>query len=345
MIQSVFIRARQLSWTEWALLFNAITLIYIDLVPFGIIVLFLAVVYQVVQKKCSFKGNVFNVFILCIPFIIFCVGFINTENFTKAFEDLGRLLPFIIFPLLLSFHANNKRFQNILLLVFCTGLLLFFFFSLAKSSLYYFQDGDLSHFFYSSLVTNTNSYSVFNMFAIAALTEFFLRNDLNKKQTFLLQITLLFLVLIQLQLQSRIMILITLFSLFILFFLNWKNKKKWFAIVLLVFSVMLLQIPIFQGRFQSGLQQSRTFTINTKEASKGDKALEVNNNCSSTYLRYNAIISCFEIVQKQPIFGVGSGDWLDELTKNYKVNNRYCNLKEKTAPHNQYARILLKHGA
>ena len=73
MIQSVFIRARQLSWTEWALLFNAITLIYIDLVPVGIIVLFLAVVYQVVQKKCSFKGNVFNVFILCIPFIIISV--------------------------------------------------------------------------------------------------------------------------------------------------------------------------------------------------------------------------------------------------------------------------------
>ena len=344
MIQSVFIRARQLSWTEWALLFNAITLIYIDLVPVGIIVLFLAVVYQVVQKKCSFKGNVFNVFILCIPFIIFCVGLINTENFTKAFEDLGRLLPFIIFPLLLSFHANNKRFQNILLLVFCTGLLLFFFFSLAKSSLYYFQDGDLSHFFYSSLVTNTNSYSIFNMFAIAALTEFFLRNDLNKKQTFLLQITLLFLVLIQLQLQSRIMILITLFSLFILFFLNWKNKKKWFSIVLLVFTGILLQIPNFIGRFQSGLQQSRNITINPKEASKGDKSLEVINNCSSTSLRYNAIISCYEIVQKQPIFGVGSGDWLDELTKNYKVNNRFCNLKEKTAPHNQYARILLKHG-
>jgi hypothetical protein len=105
-----------------------------------------------------------------------------------------------------------------------------------------------------------------------------------------------------------------------------------------------LQIPIFQGRFQSGLKQSRTITINPKEVSKGDKSPEVINNCSSTYLRYNAIISCYEIVQKQPIFGVGSGDWLDELTKNYKANNRYCNLKEKTAPHNQYARILLKHG-
>jgi hypothetical protein len=38
MIQSVFIRARQLSWTEWALFFNAITLIYIYLLPVGSIV-------------------------------------------------------------------------------------------------------------------------------------------------------------------------------------------------------------------------------------------------------------------------------------------------------------------
>ncbi|MEN9914745.1 MAG: hypothetical protein RL528_1506 [Bacteroidota bacterium] len=336
--------ALEFSIIEWALLFNALTVIHIQLAPVGIIVLLLAVIYQVIQKKCSFQGNILNIFIICLPFIIFCFGFINTENFTKAFEDLGRLLPFIIFPFLLSFFITNKRFRNIFILVFCFGLLVFLFFNLIKSSIYFFQDGNLSHFFYNSLVVNTNSYSIINMFAIAALTEFFLKNDINKKQRILLQITLLFLVLIQLLLQSRIMILITLLSLFILFFLNWRNKKKWFILVLLVFSGIVFQIPIFQGRFKEGLKQSQIITNNPKEASKSRDSLKLIADCSSTSLRYNAIISCYEIILKQPVFGVGSGDWLNELTKNYQANKRFCNLKEKTAPHNQYLRILLKHG-
>lgn len=345
MMQAVFSRARQLSWTEWALLFNALTIIHLNLVPFGIVFLAIAVLIDFLQKRVAIAVKIYSVIFLCIPFIVFCIGFINTENFTKAFEDLGRILPFILFPFLLIFTKSDPKLKQLLLHVFIIGLLTYFLYHLTISFVLFSRDGAVSHFFYSSLVENTNSFSIFNMFAITALMEYFLKNSLAKSRHVFVIATLFFLVLIQLQMQSRVMILVTLFSLILLFFIFWKRKKKWWVICLLAFSVLLFQLPVFQGRFQSGISQTNKIRTNVKlPVNKDDASLQVGDCNSSVSLRYLALISGYEIIVKHPIVGVGSGDWLDELVANYKKNNRLCNLKRKTAPHNQYLRLLIKHG-
>jgi O-antigen ligase len=65
---------------------------------------------------------------------------------------------------------------------------------------------------------------------------------------------------------------------------------------------------------------------------------------SSTELRYNSLKASWKIVKRNPIFGVGTGDWRDELMKEYIHSNMPCNAHEQTAPHNQYMRTLLKYG-
>jgi O-antigen ligase len=65
---------------------------------------------------------------------------------------------------------------------------------------------------------------------------------------------------------------------------------------------------------------------------------------SSTQLRYNSLKASWEIIKRNPIIGVGTGDWQDELVKEYQKTEMPCNAFEKTAPHNQYLRTSLKFG-
>ncbi len=336
----------QFSPVEWALFVNAITVIHLKWVPIGILVLGLAFVVEAFQKKLRFQVDKKSYVLLSIPFILAFLGLLNTENYTKAFEDLGRLLPFVLFPFLLAFKKFSAAFLERLLLLFAIGIGIFFFIHLLKALMLYVEDGQLSHFFYAALVEDTNSYSMFNMFAITVLLEIiFSRTKPLLKQIPLLSL-LVFLLVIQLQLQSRIVIVTSFMSMFLLFIFHWKSSKKWFIFVLFGISGLLMQIPAFQGRFQTVVAQTKHIPTKTEHtANQNLDSLILFSGCNtSTSLRYNALLTSYEIIQKHPIVGVGTGDWRDELVKGYKANDRICNVKEETAPHNQYVRTILKHG-
>jgi O-antigen ligase len=186
---------------------------------------------------------------------------------------------------------------------------------------------------------------MFNMFAITALLEVvFRRNTPLLKQLSVLSL-LVFLLVIQLQLQSRIVIVTTFMSMFFLFIFHWKSSKKWLVLGLLVFSGLLMQVPAFQGRFQTVASESLSIPKMKKTDTLPDDPDFVPYACqSSTSLRYYALLTSYEIIRKHPLVGVGTGDWRDELVKGYTENKRICNVKEETAPHNQYVRTILKHG-
>jgi len=336
----------QFSLIEWALLVNAVTVIHLKWVPIGILVLGLAFIVEAFQKKLRFQVSKVAYLLLSIPFLLACIGLLNTENYSKAFEDLGRLLPFVLFPFLLAFIRFHAKFKECVLLVFSVGLGMFFLVSLIKAFILYLDDGLLNHLFYASLVEDTNSYSMFNMFAITALLEVvFRRNTPLLKQLPVLSL-LVFLLVIQLQLQSRIVIVTTFMSMFFLFIFHWKSSKKWLVLGLLVFSGLLMQVPAFQGRFQTVVAQTKHIPTKTEhKASQNLDSLILFSGCNtSTSLRYNALLTSYEIIRKHPLVGVGTGDWRDELVKGYTENKRICNVKEETAPHNQYVRTILKHG-
>lgn len=337
---------------DLAILINAIGLNFMKFVPFGLILLALAWLYEVFGLKTikpDFKNSNFKkgFLFLTIPFSLAVLGLINTSNFSKGFEDLGRLLPFLIFPLLLL-SLPNERKKNLftsVLFAFIFGLFIRFGLDFYESAIGYTHDYNIQIFFYTYLDADTNILAILTLFAVLYLLDFLqVKKELSRRKNVLIHGAILFLSLCILLLQSRIVILFFFASLGILFLLNWKNNRKWSIFLTGVFSSLLMLIPVFQGRFQVVAAESEK--LNSKDTVIITEAVPVENlPCmSSTELRYNSLKSSWKIFLNNPIIGVGTGDWRDELVKEYVASDLPCNAHEQTAPHNQYMRILLKYG-
>lgn len=337
---------------DLAILINAIGLNFMKFVPFGLILLALAWLYEVFGLKAikpDFKNSNFKkgFLFLTIPFSLAVLGLINTSNFSKGFEDLGRLLPFLIFPLLLL-NLPNERKKNLftsVLFAFIFGFFIRFGLDFYESAIGYTHDYNIQIFFYTYLDADTNILAILTLFAVLYLLDFLqVKKELSRRKNVLIHGAILFLSLCILLLQSRIVILFFFASLGILFLLNWKNNRKWSIFLTGVFSSLLMLIPVFQGRFQVVAAESEK--LNSKDTVILTEAVPVENlPCmSSTELRYNSLKSSWKIFLNNPIIGVGTGDWRDELVKEYVASDLPCNAHEQTAPHNQYMRILLKYG-
>ena len=336
---------------EFAVLINAIGINFIKFIPYGIVFLLATWIYEGFVKK-SLKFNFKSLFsnsnfwFLSIPFWLAVIGLIYTTNLSKGFEDLGRIIPFLIFPILLySIETERKKFLNSLVLAsFIFGLLIRFSFDFFDSFIGFTYDYNIQIFFYSYLDSDTNILSIVSMFAALFALEFLNSTKLNLNKKVILQILIFFLSLCILLLQSRIVIFFYLVSLCFLFFYKWKKRGKWSIFSTILFSVLLMLLPPFQGRFEVAAAESQSLI--KKDTLQLDSISNVESlPCmSSTQLRFNSIKASWKIIKRNPIIGVGTGDWQDELVKEYQNAEMPCNEYEKTAPHNQYLRTSLKFG-
>lgn len=336
---------------DFAIVINVIGLNFMKFVPIGLILLSLAFIYEFFFAKSTsfdFKTQYSkrSFFVLSIPFFLAVIGLIYTTNYSKAFEDIGRLMPFVIYPfLLLCISGTRKESLNkFVLFGFVIGLVIRFFLDFYESIEGYLYDYNIQIFFYSYLDSDTNILAIITMFGVLYLLDFLnITTPKSQQQKFVLQGLVLFLSMCVLLLQSRIVILFFFAGLGLLFIRHWKNKRKWNIVFTAFFSGMLMLIPAFQGRFQVISTESQTIT--TTELTHSSVIPIENLPCmSSTQLRFNSLKATWEIIKKNPVLGVGTGDWQDELVKEYNTADMPCNAHEKTAPHNQYMRNLLKYG-
>ena len=103
-------------------------------------------------------------------------------------------------------------------------------------------------------------------------------------------------------------------------------------------------ISVFKGRFQVVATESKKLNTTDTIIVSDSIPIESLPCMSSEELRFNSLKSSWKIFLQHPIIGVGTGDWRDELLKEYIDSNLQCNAHEQTAPHNQYLRTLLKYG-
>ncbi|MBM3455757.1 MAG: O-antigen ligase family protein [Bacteroidetes bacterium] len=336
---------------EFAILINAIGINFIKFIPYGILLLVSTWIYEVFIKK-SLKFNFkilfsnYNFWFLTLPFWLAVFGLIYTSNFSKGFEDLGRIIPFLIFPILLfSIETEQKKSLNSFVLAsFMFGLIIRFSIDFCDSFICFTYDYNIQNFFYTYLDSDTNILSIISMFAALFALEFLNVTKLNFNRKVIFQILILFLSLCILLLQSRIVILFYLVSLCFLLIYHWRKQGKWNIFSTLLFSAILMLLPPFQGRFQAAAVKSESLI--KKDTFKLDSNSNVESlPCmSSTQLRFNSRKASLEIIKRNPILGVGTGDWQDELVKEYQNAEMPCNAHEKTAPHNQYLRTSLKFG-
>ena len=301
-----------------AILINAIGLNFIKFVPIGLIILLLAWLYEsfiakTINLDYKTKSLKKSLIILTIPFTLALLGLIHTSKLSKGFEDLSRLLPFLVFPfLLLSLpHDRKKKLLTTVLFGFTFGLFIRFGLDFYKSAIDYTYDYKIQNFFYTYLDSDTNIVSI--SFCILLL-------------------------------QSRLVILFFFVSLGIIFIIYWKNKQKWSIFITGIFCGLLMLIPVFKGRFQVVVTESKKLNTTDTNIVSDSVPIESLPCMSSEELRFNSLKSSWKIFLQHPIIGVGTGDWRDELLKEYIDSNLQCNAHEQTAPHNQYLRTLLKYG-
>jgi O-antigen ligase len=319
--------------------------------PFFLIVLFLGLCYQI-WKKRNWRPPAFPQFeILAIglPFWLLILGLLNTTHFQQAFEDMGRLLPYALLPLFLSFVPTDiwKTLRVKWLTFFVLGLLLHFIVNLWVAAFAYMADHQWHHFFYTYLDRDTNILSVTISIATLIIMEWgsVYNKKLSTSQSVLLAVLLVLLSMYLLMLQSRIVVAVFILAVPISAWIQRKNNWHFHLVPILTIGLLLLFAP-FRGRFQGVITESSAIQKEPASALPTNVATDtLSMDCmGSSQLRLNALRGTTALIWQHPVFGVGSGDWRHELTKWYHRNNYPCNAKEQSAPHNQYARIALKHG-
>ncbi|NBP75837.1 MAG: hypothetical protein EBU61_07380, partial [Crocinitomicaceae bacterium] len=248
-----------------AILINAIGLNFIKFVPIGLIILVLAWLYEsfiakTINLDYKTKSLKKSLIILTIPFTLALLGLMHTSNLSKGFEDLSRLLPFLVFPvLLLSLpHDRKNKLLTTVLIGFTFGLFIRFGLDFYKSSIDYTYDYKIQNFFYTYLDSDTNIISIITLFSVLYLLDYLLsKNEISSRKNVLIHLIVLFLSFCILLLQSRLVILFFFVSLGIIFIIYWKNKQKWSIFITGIFCGLLMLIPVFKGRFQVVVTESK----------------------------------------------------------------------------------------
>jgi O-antigen ligase len=315
---------------------------YLNFAPFFYFFLIIQIVVFLIKKN-YFKISL-HFFVISFPFIIALFGLINTSNFNQGLEDIGRLLPFIIFPsyLLLKNKDQWNEQKIIMFIFFILGLILHFVIDIFSSYEMFHVSKNINSFFYTNFDKDTNILSVIVACSSLVLAEFIVIEK-NRYKFLFYFISLLILIVFLMFLQSKIAQISLFLGLF--FLIIFKFSTRGIAYVLFPVSLMIIIffIPGFNSRFQTAINNSQIIKFN-KNQKDVPKDLSVEDYDFSENMRKTAIEGSISIFKNNVLIGVGTGDWRDELTEWYKLNNHQNSYKDQTAPHNQYLRITLKHG-
>lgn len=289
-----------------------------------------------------------------VPIILFYLlhiaGLINTTNQASGQFDLEVKLSLVFFPLVLVCAGTytNNRFNKILG-VFIVGNLIAsvicIFVAFYRSV--YFIDGSFSfnpiaerlfegrmisefNFFYErfSCLNHTSYFSMYLAFSIVTLNYFIDNNiyfgkpALKKVYYMLIPFFLLIIFLIS----SKAGIAIVIFLMIIITFMRIIKKRSWINFLMLFLIIIFSVIAVkFNTRITTGVSQIKA-TISKSE----------NNNSKLQNDRFLIWEKSMEIIKDNFVFGVGTGDYTDELMKVFKKYNMEEAYAHQYNSHNQF---------
>ena len=315
-------------------------------IPFIIITIFWF--FNIKKNTHWNKKNLTLIIFTTATFLIGLLGLINTANFNEAFFELSRTFPIFLLPFIL-FTLNQTYSKKTLAFIlggFIAGCFSKTIYILIIAVIKHFETGSFDYFFYNQLSKETNSFSYYLILAYYIILFVFYKKNIlegivsQKVQDYILLFPLVLFAIVIILLQTKAVI-VYFFIITILFLLLYLKKPQWkiLLITLVICSAFMLKFSK-EMRFMSFLKQETVKVENKAPAlpSKSEQSLE------STSLRYNSIITTIAIIKENFLFGVGTGDLTDEMSKKYSQFGFVYNLKEQTNPHNQYLRTFGKNG-
>lgn len=307
---------------------------------------------EVLSKiRALFTSTTF--WISTIPFLIYFLSLLITENISAGLKEIESKLGLILFPIIFGLlHPSNKNIDSILrwtIFLTCAYPIVGFI-----NQYYIVQEtGDTGYFYNDNLVTLFNKQAVYFAYfintALLYLVYFVSKKDkFNRIDKLFYSISFIVLIIAQYLLASRTSLLISI--VIIGLYVGWlslKKLKKKQGILLIATSVLLLiglgfAFPKVMVRFKNVSNLSYRFDNPNPINHFNGENTELNWNGFNTRL---AIWSCsWELFKTSPWVGYGDGDVQDVLYKKYKEKNFLLAMNSNYNTHNQFFDILLSTG-
>jgi O-antigen ligase len=300
-------------------------------------------------KKEIAKFEIKSFLLLSIPYGILILGSLNSSNFNQLGTELTKSLPFLIIPLIvftIPLKLTSRRFKMVLT-AFVLGnsfvsLFLFgiIFYKVITNGFSLETLWGLTHQSLAEHVHMNAIYlSMYLAISLIILISFILKNTKKAapkyKLALLLSSSLFIFILIFLS--SRTVLFasgVTIAAIFVQHYLNKDNSTKALLKLILVGSILAVAIfyinPVLKWRFESVIGTQDPMLTNGKE--EGVK------------MRTKLWSSALEVFEENWAFGVGSGDFKDELEKIYIKNKYRIQYRHHMNSHNQYLSYMVSNG-
>ncbi len=263
---------------------------------------------------------------MTIPFAVYMLGLINSSNVEVGLDYVTRNASFLAFPIIFGALGDNLLKRR-LMPVFLTGLaitntyLIYLF-------IYYFNFGERFYMVVTEDIYHATYLGMYNLVAYWVCISKY-REGKHKVQLALSAFFLMAAVMTS----TRIVFLLAVISLGTTVFIIAGSLRQRLGLLVLfgIFaSVVVTQIPSVRQKFDQ-FREIRKIGFDRK-------------NYESISSRFGKIEASVRLLKRNPLFGTGTGDLMDELREEYREMKFTMGYKYGYNPHNQYLDNLARNG-
>ncbi|AMM52355.1 hypothetical protein TH61_15765 [Rufibacter sp. DG15C] len=286
-------------------------------------------------------------------FLLSALSYFYSSNKVDAASALAVRLPFLLFPLVFSnFKVSEKQLHHLLKLFvyLCAAVSMACLFYRVYTFLYI--NHDANYFYNEGLISITKKRVVFFgsyvSFSIFICGYFILSNAVKKTEKWVLGAVAVFLFLILFLLAVRMVLLITLAVGMATLFVKLMQQRKYVMAGAGVFLILagfvgLLQLfPQTKSRFESIGNVEYSFS-NQNKLDHFNAANQA-QNWNGLTLRLAKWRCALDVIEQNPLLGVGVGDVKDEIVQAYQARGFIYAVQNRFDPHNQFLEITMAIG-
>ncbi len=305
------------------------------------------VVFQIDKKKVTFNYKLFLTS-TALLFFAYVLGVFYSDNFSTGFNFLGRIVTFLIIPLVLGFKSklDFRKVQKSLFFGLTISLFLVCIYLLLHVIINYFSAGSytlksLFSYRYTTqrfvfpLYDSHPTYLGLYILVSVIMWEF---NNYKALKGFKLLVYFTFLLSL-IFLNSRIIFVSALLLALFYIFLKLKNTKQRIiafltGLFLMASMIYVMKDTYFVKKWQKGVVWDLTENVGNSNTTK--KLVS-----DSRMARWQVAVD--KILEK-PFWGYGTGMEMTVLKEGYLENEMIFSLEQKYNAHNQYLNYLLELG-
>lgn len=291
----------------------------------SIVLLLVSAILYFVLNKPDVKKEICC--LVSVPFIIYIIGLVNTNDIDNGLDFLSKNLSFLAFPLIFHLLPKHVLKFGTILNVYLASLIIIDIY-LLYIFIYYFNLGERFYMIVTTDIYHSTYLGMYNIFGYWISIIFYKKFN-NRVFIWIAA----FLLISSVITSSRMIFILSLVSLLftIPLFITSKLKRLiFFALTILMAGVVLIGTPSIKQKFTQVLELNRIGF---------DK-----DNYHSLSSRFGKIQASSNVIKNNLWFGTGTGDLKDELVKEYKAMKFTMGYKHRYNAHNQFLDSIARNG-